>query len=243
MARRATKHSPIVAASSSAPIFPCLASPSESLVNPEMSTKATVPSTTRCRRSGRSSIQSTTSRGRYGARRSRWSLKVSVSTVTRPDPPGLLGTPAGTRPDDTAPGPRGTRRSLADAMRSVQEGARYGNDRGTVADDRRSRSGVRSVAGPPAHPRSTRSGAGRPPRPWSGGPRRDHPPGRRRGVPGTSAPARTGKSVDGGVRRSGDRVTRTPGHPRRRPPTACRATAATIRVHPFIGAGSRDRCR
>ncbi len=56
----------MVAASSSAPILPCFAKASDSLVNPEMSTKASVPSTSLCRSSGVSATQSTTRRGRYG---------------------------------------------------------------------------------------------------------------------------------------------------------------------------------
>ena len=54
----------MVAVSSSAPTFPCFASPSDSLVKPEMSTNTTVPGSTRNRSSGRSAIHSMLSRGR-----------------------------------------------------------------------------------------------------------------------------------------------------------------------------------
>ena len=58
----------MVAVSSSAPTLPCLARPSDSLVNPEMSTNTTVPGSTRYRSPGRSDIHSMLRRGRYGAR-------------------------------------------------------------------------------------------------------------------------------------------------------------------------------
>ncbi len=54
----------MVAVSSSAPTFPWRASPSESLVNPEMSTNATVPVTVRQRSPGAFWIQSMASRGK-----------------------------------------------------------------------------------------------------------------------------------------------------------------------------------
>ena len=54
----------MVAVSSSAPTLPCLASPSDSLVNPEMSTKATVPVTSRSQTSGELWSQSMVRRGK-----------------------------------------------------------------------------------------------------------------------------------------------------------------------------------
>jgi hypothetical protein len=64
MSKRATKQFPIVAVSSSAPTLPCLARASESLVKPEMSTKAIVPFTWRKRSSGVRWIQSMVSLGK-----------------------------------------------------------------------------------------------------------------------------------------------------------------------------------
>ena len=58
----------MVAVSSSAPDFPRRAKRSESLVNPEMSTNAMVPSSSWCVSSGVDLIHSMARRGKYGAR-------------------------------------------------------------------------------------------------------------------------------------------------------------------------------
>jgi len=66
--KQASKVVFITSVTCSAPALPCVASFSDIAVNPEMSTNAIVPSTSRHSRSGFSASHSITSRGTYGVK-------------------------------------------------------------------------------------------------------------------------------------------------------------------------------